>query len=173
MIEYIPTTQAAAMLKAALRAAFPGVRFSVRKDRGTACAWLSVSYTDGPTSQTVQAIADGYTGRKFNGMTDGYDRQPDQLVHFDGEALPRAVRYLVDGVLVSRQMGPAGRAGVAAQVLRIAPDLDALDDHGNLTTAALTPEQAVELAGPTYAHGPATVKDVARQVFYALDMTAT
>lgn len=170
--QHIPTSEAAAMMKAALRAAFPGVAFSVRKGRGTGCWWLRVTYTDGPTSSVVQEITDRYTGRKFNAMTDGYDLKPDTLVQFDGEDLPRLVRYMVDGVIVQREMGPTGRAGVAAQVAAIAPGLTGLDDTGHLSTEALTPEQAVALGGAHYAYGPATVRDVALAVFASLDLTA-
>ncbi len=119
MTEYVTTTEAAAALKTALRAQYPGVKFSVRKDRGTACAWLRVTYTDGPTDRAVQAIADRYSGQRFNAMTDVYDLLPDRLVTIDGQH--RAVRYLVDGVIVSRQIGPQGRAAVAARVAAVAP----------------------------------------------------
>jgi hypothetical protein len=167
MSDLVPTSQAAAMLKAALRAAFPDVRFSVRKDTGTATGWLRVTYTGGPTGSVVQEIADRYTGQRFNAMTDTYDQVPDRLVQFDGEALPRPVQYLVDGVIVTRQMGPAGRAGVAA----VAPDVTGTDADGNLTTEALTPERAVALGGSHYAYGPVTVRDVAPSVFTRLDVT--
>lgn len=170
--QYIPTSEAAAMMKAALRAAFPGMAFSVRKDRGTACAWLRVTYTDGPTHSLVQEIADRYTGQQYNAMTDGYDLKPDALVQLAPEDLPRLVRYVVDGVIVHREMGPAGRAGVAAHVAAIAPGLAGLDDTGHLSTEALTPEQAVALGGAHYAYGRATVRDVALAVFASLDLTA-
>lgn len=99
MTQYIPTTDAAKALQAALRAEYPGVTFSVRKDRGTACAWIRVEYSDGPTDRAVERIADRFTGPG----------------------------YLVDGVLVSRQIGPDGRAAVAARVAAVAPGVPALD----------------------------------------------
>lgn len=170
MTDLIVTSDAAALLKTALHAAFPGIRFSVRKDRGTACAWLRVSYTDGPTTALVQEIADRYTAQRFNPMTDSYDQMPDRLVQFDGEQAPRVVRYLVDGVIVTREMGAAGRTRVAAHVAAIAPGVVALAPDGTLTAEALTPEQAAALGGAQWALGPATVRDIARTVFSRLDV---
>lgn len=171
MTDLIPTSQAARMLRSALHAAFPGVRFSVRKDRGTASAWLRVTYTDGPRVDPVQEICHRYAGQQFNAHDDGYDQRPPSLVQFDGEALPRVVQFLVDGVIVQREMGAAGRAGVAARVAALAPGLVGIDAAGDLTTEALTPEQAATLAGAHYAYGPANVRDVARAVFSTLDLT--
>ncbi|MBD3779185.1 MAG: hypothetical protein IE923_07970 [Micrococcales bacterium] len=143
MTQYVPTTEAARALKAALRAEYPDVTFSVRKDRGTACSWIRVEYFDGPTDRAVQRIADMFAGRD----------------------------YLVDGVLVSRHVGPDGRAAVAARVAAVAPGVTALDPDGALSTATLTPEQATEL-GVRCANGPITVRDAAWQVFARLDLTA-
>lgn len=53
------TTQAptrAQQIRAALKSAFPGVKFSVRKDTGTAALWVQVSWTDGPTVDTVEQV---------------------------------------------------------------------------------------------------------------------
>ena len=49
--------ETAAALRKALREAFPGARFSVRMASGTAYGWLSVSWTDGPTVEQVDAVA--------------------------------------------------------------------------------------------------------------------
>lgn len=64
--------QTAKALREALKAAFPGVKFSVRMDRGTAYGWLSVGWTDGPTYDVVKHVASGFESSRFDGMDDAY-----------------------------------------------------------------------------------------------------
>ena len=51
---------AAAQVRADLKRAFPGVKFSVRKGTGTAAAWVDVTWTDGPNDDMVQNVTDPY-----------------------------------------------------------------------------------------------------------------
>jgi hypothetical protein len=108
MIEYISTKDTAKLVRVALRNAFPGMKFSVRMSTGTAAAWMNVSWDDGPTTREVDAIAGLYEGRKFNGSTDGYDDAGTVLVAFDGEQMPREVRYSCDGINTHRDYTAAG-----------------------------------------------------------------
>ncbi len=64
--------ETAAALRKALREAFPGVKFSVRMATGTAYGWLSLSWTDGPTSAQVRKIAANFESERFSGMDDSY-----------------------------------------------------------------------------------------------------
>jgi len=61
---------AAQNIRAELKAAFPGIRFSVRKE-----SWgsIRISWTDGPTESSVNEIAKKYQGGSFNGMDDIYE----------------------------------------------------------------------------------------------------
>ena len=108
MTEYISTKDTAKLVRQALKNAFPGVKFSVRMSTGTGSAWMNVSWNDGPTSRDVDAITARYEGRTFNGMTDGYDDCGTALVAFDGEAMPREVRYTCDGINTHRSYTTAG-----------------------------------------------------------------
>lgn len=108
MTEYITTKDTAKLVRTALKNAFPGVTFSVRMSTGSAAAWMNVSYSDGPTEHEVLAITSQYQGRKFNGMTDGYDDQGTALVAGEGEEMPREVRYCCDGILSHRTYTAAG-----------------------------------------------------------------
>jgi hypothetical protein len=108
MTDYISTKDTAKLLRQALKSAFPGVKFSVRMSTGTASAWMNVSYSDGPTEEAVRRITGQYEGRSFNGMTDGYDDNGTALVAFEGEELPREVRYVCDGINTHRDYTPAG-----------------------------------------------------------------
>ena len=108
MTDYISTKDTAKLVRAALKNAFLGVKFSVRMSTGTASAWMRVSWSDGPTELDVRAIIRRYEGRRFNGMTDGYDDNGSALVAFDGEEMPRVVRYCCDGINTHREYTTAG-----------------------------------------------------------------
>jgi hypothetical protein len=64
--------ETAAALRSALREAFPGVKFSVRMATGTAYGWISLSWTDGPTSAQVRKIAANFESERFSGLDDSY-----------------------------------------------------------------------------------------------------
>jgi hypothetical protein len=108
MTEYISTKDTAKLVRQALKNAFPTVKFSVRMSTGTASAWMHVTWSDGPTDVAVRAITARYEGRRFNGMTDGYDDNGSALVAFAGEELPREVRYVCDGINTHRSYTAAG-----------------------------------------------------------------
>jgi len=130
----IPTKDVAALLRKELRAAFPGVKFSVRCSTGTAAAWINVSYDDGPTHQQVQAITGRFEGRSFNGQTDTYDDHGTTLVAGEGDDMPTAVRYSCDGIIVTRNYSPAGHLA-AQRVIREDSSMRHLvvcDEHGAL-----------------------------------------
>jgi len=61
----IQPKDAAICLRAVLAAKFPGVKFSVTSDRS-----LRVSWTDGPSYKTIDAIAHNYSFEGFDGMVD-------------------------------------------------------------------------------------------------------
>ncbi|WP_329468602.1 LPD29 domain-containing protein [Streptomyces sp. NBC_01431] len=67
-MDYIDTKHVAAELKNRLKNAFPSVKFSVRKDTGTASAWISVHWTDGPSTADVGEHTRPMQGAQFNGM---------------------------------------------------------------------------------------------------------
>lgn len=61
-----PEKVAAANIRKELKAAFPGVKFSVRKSSGA----LAIRWTDGPTLDAVDAIAERYKSGSFDSMQD-------------------------------------------------------------------------------------------------------
>lgn len=67
MAEYITAKDTAKLLRAALKEAFPGTKFSVRTD---ATRTLTVAWTDGPAAKDVDQIALQYEGEGFDGMAD-------------------------------------------------------------------------------------------------------
>jgi hypothetical protein len=140
MTKSIITKDVAKLIRAQLKAAFPGVKFSVRCSTGTASAWIDVTYDDGPSHDQVAKIARAFEGRSFNGMTDSYDSNGPALIAGEGDSLPELVHYHCDGVNIHRSFTPA--AHIEAQRI-IATDsnvrhLVICDDTGKLLQGNLT-----------------------------------
>jgi len=150
MTNYIITKDVAKLIRAQLKAAFPGVKFSVRCSTGTASAWIGVSYDDGPTYDQVANIARAFEGRSFNGMTDNYDDQGTALIAGQGENMPVEVRYLCDGVNITRTFTPAAHLEAQRIVATDSNkrDLVICDDAGKLIQGNLVgPEDEVAVIG--------------------------
>lgn len=64
---------AARAIRAELKKAFPGVKFSVRSDSYSMGDSVRISWTDGVTTDQVSEIADKYQYGHFNGMEDIYE----------------------------------------------------------------------------------------------------
>jgi hypothetical protein len=102
MTDYITTKDTAKLVRAALKSEYPGTKFSVRMSTGTASAWMNVSWSDGPTDAEVTTITSRFEGRKFNGMTDGYDNADTVLIASETGDMPREVQYA--GYAVAQQL---------------------------------------------------------------------
>jgi len=92
---------AAKDIKAKLKAAFPGVKFSVKSDTFTGGSAVRISYEDGPTLDAVKAISDPYQYGSFNAMDDSYSYDNRD------EDIPQ-----VKWVNVSRDMSPQTRQAI-------------------------------------------------------------
>ena len=100
MTIYIPAKDVAKLVRAELKTAFPGTKFSVRTDHGTT---LNIEWTDGPATAAVDQITDKYAGQGFDGMTDmRYDRNNAGTTP-DGER----ISYCTDFVFLRRNISPA------------------------------------------------------------------
>ena len=64
---------AAKNMRIELRAAFPGVKFSVTSDQYSMGDSVRVRWTDGPTVNQVEAVIGKYEYGRFDGMTDSYE----------------------------------------------------------------------------------------------------
>lgn len=67
---FISVADTAKLVRAALKKAFPGVKFSVRSRTYAGGASIDVGWTDGPLASQVEAIAKNYQGGGFDGMID-------------------------------------------------------------------------------------------------------
>lgn len=70
-MNYLSVAQTAKLLRAGLKAAFPGVKFSVISDSYAGGAAIRVSYADRNTSSTdVNNFVSAYERSSFDGSTD-------------------------------------------------------------------------------------------------------
>lgn len=69
-LESLDTVESGRALRRALRDAFPGVKFSVRMSRGTGWGTYHVSWTDGPSSDSVREVTGRFEGKGFDGSDD-------------------------------------------------------------------------------------------------------
>ncbi|MFB7763713.1 LPD29 domain-containing protein [Streptomyces xiamenensis] len=78
--------QVSKYLKALLRKTFPGQKFSVRNDRGSAYGYLDIRWTGGPTESQVKEVCNPWQGSDFDGMADMMvQREPLLIIGDDGE----------------------------------------------------------------------------------------
>lgn len=112
--KYLTAAETAKLIRAALKAAFPGVKFSVRSDTYSLGASIYVRWTDGPTDPAVRAITESFRASDFDGMIDmSVNRPPTEI---DGQL----VHFGADYVKTSRQQSAEYRqrlSAIAAQIL--------------------------------------------------------
>jgi hypothetical protein len=64
---YLSATETSKIIRTALKATYPTVKFSVRTEsRGT----INIYWTDGPSTARVEKIANQFEGKGFDGMID-------------------------------------------------------------------------------------------------------
>lgn len=67
---YLRTAEVAKLIRAQLKAAFSGVKFSVRSESFSGGSAIRVRWMDGPAEKAVEAVARAYEGARFDGMID-------------------------------------------------------------------------------------------------------
>jgi Large polyvalent protein associated domain 29 len=118
--EYLSCAETAKLLRAALKRAFPGVKFSVRSDTYSGGASIRVGWTDGPTTQDVDRIAQQYAGADFDGMID-LKSYAMHWLHPDGTvSLARAEGTQGSGGYLPEQIGDP--RGPTARMVRLGAD---------------------------------------------------
>jgi hypothetical protein len=117
-VRYLSTKETAVLVRQALKAAFPGTKFSVRMGTGTGSAWLSVSWTDGPLDADVTTLVDRYAGSVWNlNGDDSYVQNPNTLMLFEGQELPEEVHFVVSGINTHRNMSEDAEKAVTARLV--------------------------------------------------------
>lgn len=67
---YLTCAETARLVRKALKASFPGIKFSVRSKTYSGGASIRVTWTDGPTAKQVEQITNVYASKSFDGMID-------------------------------------------------------------------------------------------------------
>lgn len=70
MAKYLSCAETAKLVRAALKEAFPGVKFGVRSSVYAGGASIRVSYVNGPSYAQVKGVVGAFEGAYFDGMTD-------------------------------------------------------------------------------------------------------
>lgn len=70
MTEYLSCAATAKLIRAQLKAKFPGIKFGVRSSVYAGGASIDVVWTDGPTGKMVDAVVKPFEGGGFDGMID-------------------------------------------------------------------------------------------------------
>lgn len=109
MAKYLTCAETAKLVRAALKEAFPGVKFSVRSSVYAGGASINIEYTDGPSASQVEGIAQAFQGAYFDGMTDYKGCNYNTL---DGEQ----VRFGADFIFVKRNFTAPTLTGIVVQV---------------------------------------------------------
>ncbi len=82
--KYLSCAETAKLLRVALKAKWPDVKFSVRSKTYAGGASIDISYTDGPPSDEVNKTAKLYEGASFDGMQDLKSYHDTMLTGPDG-----------------------------------------------------------------------------------------
>lgn len=68
--KYLTCAETAQLVRAALKEAFPGVKFSVRSSTYSGGASINIGWTDGPNDSQVSAVTEKFSGSYFDGSID-------------------------------------------------------------------------------------------------------
>jgi hypothetical protein len=116
--KWVSCADTAKLLRSALKAQFPSVKFSVKSRTYSGGASINVSWIDGPFSNEVEKIAQRYAGATFDGSID-LKEYHDDLVYFEGDNEPTLVHYGADFVFTRRELSPAYIAKLSAEAQKI------------------------------------------------------
>lgn len=112
---WLSTTEVAKLVRGDLKRAFPGQKFRVRSKSYAGGSSIHVDWTDGPTTDAVDAVVKRYAGATFDGMRDLKEyRDPTLVANPDGTYTH--IRYGVDWVLTQRAISAEWRAEIGAMI---------------------------------------------------------
>jgi hypothetical protein len=114
---YLTCAETAKLVRAALKQAFPGVRFSVRCDTYAGGASIDVGWTDGPTPTAVERVARRFEGASFDGQIDLKSYHESLLAGPDGAV--EQVHYGADFIFCQRELSDGYTARLAARLAEL------------------------------------------------------
>lgn len=114
---YLSCAETAKLVRKALKATFPGVKFSVRSSTYAGGASIDVSWTDGPTSYAVDSVLHLYSGASFDGMIDLKSYHDSMIANEDGSV--ETVHFGADFVMGQRSYSEPVVEKVKAEIERL------------------------------------------------------
>lgn len=113
---HMSAAQSAARIRADLKAAFPGTKFSVRSSTYSQGSSVNVSYVDGPALTAVEAIAEAYGSRGFDGSDDStyWNKSEHAALTDAGIVSYRCYAF----VSVSRKLSDAAKVAIGFDLSR-------------------------------------------------------
>ncbi len=161
-----------ANILAMCRAAFPGVKFSLKKNDGWGESW-NLTYTDGPTKKAFMDAVDLDLFITHYDTFCSYDDTTD-TAYIDSDFIGFARKYMGSsgdkGVKVEREMSDETRATLRAKALQTVPGLIEGD---NIHRDRLTDEQReaiCQLVGLDWSRMWITPEGLALEMFEKLDL---
>lgn len=100
----LTVAETAKELRKALKAEFPGVKFSVRSDSYAGGASIRVRWTDGPREQLVKRVCARFEGASFDGMIDLKSYHTTVVANPDGSV--EEIHYGADFIFADRDVSP-------------------------------------------------------------------
>jgi hypothetical protein len=110
MTKYLSCADTARLIRASLKEAFPGVKFSVRSSVYSGGASINVGWTNGPSRKEVKSVVSVFEGSYFDGMTDYKGTNYSEI---NGES----VSFGADYVFTNRQFTAPVITGCVSSVL--------------------------------------------------------
>lgn len=113
---HLSCAETAKLVRQALKADFPGVKFSVRSHTYAGGASITAYWTDGPTAKDVERkTLSLYSGATFDGMVDLKEYHDSMLMGPNG---PEVVSFGADFVFSSREISDVRRKVYRVEVKR-------------------------------------------------------
>ena len=116
-VRYLTCAETAKLVRAALKQAFPGVRFSVRCDTYADGASIDVGWTDGPTPAAVERVAWRFEGASFDGQIDL--TRYHELLLAGPDATVEQVHYGADFIFCQRELSDGYTARLAQRLTEL------------------------------------------------------
>ena len=129
MTRTISRVETAKLVRKALKAKFPGHKFSVRSESYSMGSSINVFWTDGPTQDEVSQVTSPFAGCEFDAMQDLKVARTGEL---DGEP----VRFGADFVSCHRSISDERKAEIAADLKAFVDELADTYDLGSCPDGA-------------------------------------
>jgi hypothetical protein len=149
---YLTQTETNKLIRAALRDAFPGIKFSVTGSGGNA---TTVAWTDGPAEKAVEDVARRFEGSSFDGMQD----LASPIFHEEGGV---RIHYGCSYVFTRRNYSAEITEQAQREVANAGIDPHGLNTLGEIPSALRRYEELESLLWRGYpADGPLLVRIIA------------